>query len=60
MYYYTAIDNFPSLRNVDFIFTDENGAKLQEDILAEFVRINVRGVIIKIQTIPNLFDLCKI
>lgn len=57
---FTAENTFPSLRNTDFIFTDENDAKFQPDILPEFIRINPRGVIIKIKTTTNIIDICKI
>lgn len=55
-----AEETFPSLRNTDFIFTDINDAKLEPDILPDYVRINPRGVIIKIKTITNIVDICKI
>lgn len=56
---FTAENIFPSLKNTEFFFTDENDAKLQPDVLSEFVRINPRGVIIKIKT-TNIIDICKI
>lgn len=56
----TAEETFPSLRNTEFIFTDINNAKLQPDILLDYVRINPRGVIIKIKTIIDVLDICKI
>lgn len=56
----SAEETFPFLRNIDFTFTDINDAKLQPDILLDYVRINPRGVIIKIKTITNVLDICKI
>ncbi|XP_036141504.1 uncharacterized protein LOC118647448 isoform X2 [Monomorium pharaonis] len=52
-----AEETFPSLRNTDFIFTDINNAKLESDILLDYVRINPRGVIIKIKTVTNIIDI---
>lgn len=54
---FTAENIFPSLKNTNFIFTDENDAILQPEILLEFIRINPRGVIVKIKT-TNV-DTCK-
>ncbi|XP_036142399.1 uncharacterized protein LOC118645458 [Monomorium pharaonis] len=52
-----AEETFPSLRNTDFIFTDINNAKLESDILLDYVRINPQGVIIKIKTVTNIIDI---
>lgn len=57
---FAAQNIFPSLRNTDFIFTDENDAKLKSDILPDFIRINPQGVIIKIKTTTNILHICKI
>lgn len=52
-----AKTTFPSLNDVDFVFTDMYDARLDPEFLTEFVQISSRGVVLKIKCTTNILDI---
>lgn len=55
---FTAESMFPSLITSVYSVTDENGAKLGKEFLAEYIQFSPRGVLIKIKN--DVLDICKV